>query len=113
MGWITLLPSGIHLRPSMHVQAHFDVQVALNRVEILSSLEEVAGTITKNMADSQFYASVYVSSLQMDLDSTETTDTFRETLNFALPKFYAAVLVFSVKARSYFLSAGLGMNLCL
>lgn len=78
-------------------------------MDVLSGLEEAASTITKNMADAQFYASIYVFSLQMDLDSTETTDTFRQTLDLALPNFYAAVLVFSVKARSYCLPKGAGI----
>ena len=61
------------------------------------------------MAESQFYASVYAGSLQMDFDSHETTKAFRESMKSALPEFYAAVLVFSTKAARYYRkSLGLG-----
>ena len=59
------------------------------------------------MAESQFYASVYVGSLQVDLDSYRTTEAFRKSMNSALPEFYAAVLVFSTRARGYFKPSGL------
>lgn len=65
-------------------------------------------TIVTNMAYSQFYASVYAGLQQINLDSEKTTTVFREKIEFGLPKFYAAVLVFSVKANRYFLSVGSG-----
>ena len=64
------------------------------------------------MAESQFYASVYVGSLQVDLDSHRTTEAFRKSMNSALPEFYAAVLVFSTRARGYFKPSGLGEPPC-
>ena len=65
-------------------------------------------TVVTNMAESQFYASVYAGSLQVDLDSNGTTEAFRESMKSALPEFYAAVLVFSTKAKGYFLPLGSG-----
>ena len=65
-------------------------------------------TVVTNMAESQFYASVYAGSLQVDLDSNGTTEAFRESMKSALPEFYAAVLVFSTRAKGYFLPLGSG-----
>jgi len=84
------------------------LQVALNRFEALKSLEEALGTITTKMAYCQFYATMYAESLQITLDSNQTTTAFREGMASALPEFYAAVLVFSVKASAYFLPSGSG-----
>jgi hypothetical protein len=43
---------------------------------MLEKLEETTCTLTESMAEAQFYASVYVAALQIDLESTETTDEF-------------------------------------
>jgi len=83
-------------------------QVALNRFEALKSLEEALDTITTKMAYCQFFATMYAKSLQIALDSDETTVAFREGIESALPEFYAAVLVFSVKATAYFRPSGSG-----
>ena len=71
-------------------------------------LQEAMDTVVTNMAESQFYASVYVGSLQIDLDSYETAEAFRRSMKSALLEFYAAVLVFSTKAKGYFLPLGSG-----
>jgi hypothetical protein len=65
-------------------------------------------TITTKMAYCQFYASVFAESLQVMLDTDKTTDAFKEGMESALPEFYAAVLVFAVKAKAYFLHSGFG-----
>jgi hypothetical protein len=67
-------------------------------------------TITTKMAYCQFYASVYAESLQITLDTDKTTSAFREGMASALPEFYAAVLVFAVKAKAYFLHSGSGQS---
>ena len=69
-------------------------------------------TVVTNMAESQFYASVYVGSLQIDFNSDGTTEAFRKSMNSALPEFYAAVLVFSTRAKGYFLPIGSGEQPC-
>ena len=79
----------------------------------MKSLWEAMDTIVINMAESQFYASIYLGSLQMDLDSHGTMETFRKSMKSALPVFYAAVLVFSTKAKGYFQPLGLGNCLSL
>ena len=65
-------------------------------------------TIVTNMAESQLYASLYLGALQMNLDSHGTTVAFRMSMESALPEFYAAVLVFSTRAKGYFQPLGLG-----
>ena len=74
----------------------------------MNSLCEAMDTIVTNMAESQFYASVYLGSLQVDLDSHGTMEALRKSMKSALPEFYAAVLVFSTKATGYFEPLGLG-----
>ena len=69
-------------------------------------------TVVANMAESQFYASMYVGSLRMDLDSHGTTEAFRKSMRSALPEFYAGVLVFSTRAKGYFLPLGSGELPC-
>ena len=64
-------------------------------------------TITLNVAYSESYASIYTA-LQTKQHSDDTTALLKTNMESALPKFYAAVLVFSVKSKSYFESAGLG-----
>ena len=79
----------------------------------MKALQEAMDTVVTNMAESQFYASVYVGSLKMDLDSHETTEALRKSMKSALPEFYAAVLVFSTRAKGYFLPVGSGEMPCL
>jgi hypothetical protein len=59
-------------------------------------------TILTKMAACEFYAGLYAESLHVTLNSERTTLAFEESLDSALPEFYAAVLVFSVKAKGYF-----------
>ena len=61
-----------------------------------------------SMAESQFYASVYEGSLQKSLDSPGNTQSFQKSMKSVLPEFYASVLVFSTKAKGYFLPLGSG-----
>ncbi|KAF8542357.1 hypothetical protein BDD12DRAFT_802957 [Trichophaea hybrida] len=88
--------------------SRFILLVALNHFESLNSLEEAMDTITTKMADCEFYANLYAESLQVTLDSDRTTVAFREGMGSALPEFYAAVLVFSIKAKAYFRPSGSG-----
>ena len=76
----------------------------MNRIETIESLEAAIETIVSKMAICEFYANVYVEILQMGLTlaSDQMTHRLQESLDSALPEFYAAVLVFSAKARQYF-----------
>ena len=65
-------------------------------------------TIIVKMAECEFYASIYAESLQVTLSTHQTTLSFKESSDSALPEFYAAVVVFSVKAKAYFASTAIG-----
>ena len=60
------------------------------------------------MAECEFYASIYAESLQVTLSTHQATQSFKESSDSALPEFYAAVVVFSVKAKAYFASIAIG-----
>lgn len=67
------------------------------------------GIILLKMADCEFYAKIYVESLrQTTLNSDQNSAAFQKKVESALPEFYSAVLVFSVKAKAYFLPMGSG-----
>ena len=70
-------------------------------MEIVESLEAVTDTVVAKMAVCEFYSSVYGETLKTELSSTQLTDNLRKALDIALPEFYAAVVVISVKARHY------------
>ena len=67
----------------------------------METLEAVTDTVVAKMAVCEFYSSVYEETLRIKLSSTQLTDDLRKALDLALPELYAAVLVFSVKARQY------------
>ena len=73
----------------------------LNHIESAESLEAAAETIVAKMAICEFYANVYAET-GIALSSDQMTCRLQQSLDSALPEFYAAVLVFSAKARQYF-----------
>jgi len=76
--------------------------VTLNRIEITESLEAAAETAVAKMAICEFYANVYAETMNMGVALSQMTCTIQQSLDSALPEFYAAILVFSVKVRQYF-----------
>ena len=76
----------------------------MNHIETIESLEAALETILSKMAICEFYANVYVETVQIGLTlaSDQMTHSLQQSLDSALPEFYAAVLVFSAKARQYF-----------
>ena len=63
---------------------------------------EVATTaLLENLSMCEFYAGIY-NGVLLRSESTENTLQLKEKLESALPKLYAAVIVFSVKAKTYF-----------
>jgi len=79
-------------------------------VEITDSLEAATETIVAKMAICEFYANVYLETMQTGhiLSSDQMTCSLKRSLDSALPEFYATVLVFSVKARQYFAPSNTG-----
>jgi len=80
--------------------------VALNHIETIECLENTTATIVEKIAVCGFYASLYAHTERENFtlagDSETATETLRKKLDSSLPKLYAAVLVYSVKAREYF-----------
>lgn len=83
----------------------------LNRLEALEQLNDTFSTIISNMSEAEFYAQIYHGMLdkEVELATEETTRAFRNNYEDALSDFYAAVLVFLVKAKGYFQPSGSGM----
>ncbi|KAF8421781.1 hypothetical protein EV426DRAFT_188583 [Tirmania nivea] len=76
------------------------LQVALHHVEAIEYFEGAMVTIMDKMAVSAFYAGIYTGvGLQTAMGDT---GKLCKVLNMALPEFYAAVIVFVIKARQYF-----------
>ncbi|KAF8421808.1 hypothetical protein EV426DRAFT_608034, partial [Tirmania nivea] len=76
------------------------LQVALNHVEAMEYFEGAMVTIMDKMAVSTFYAGIY----EGVCFHTVMGDAGKlyEVMGLALPEFYAAVIVFAIKARQYF-----------
>ena len=72
------------------------------------------GTIKEQMAYAQYFASIYADfeSREVNLETIETTEAFESLRKEAMPRFYAAVLVFFVKAKSYFQKTRVGKYAC-
>jgi hypothetical protein len=66
-------------------------------------LEGTLKTIAVSMANCEFYASIFKDALNRQFDSPETSMAWEKQLERALPEFYASILVFSVKAKGYFI----------
>ncbi|KAF8421813.1 hypothetical protein EV426DRAFT_190016 [Tirmania nivea] len=76
------------------------LQVTLNHVEAMECFEETMVTIMDKMAVSAFYAGIY-EEVELQI-AVGDTDKLHEVLHMALPELYAAIIVFSIKARQYF-----------
>ena len=77
--------------------------MTLNYVEVIESLEAAIAVLLEKMAISEFYAGIYAA---LPSRSTANNQQLQKTLNSALPELYAAVIVFAVKARTYFEAGG-------
>lgn len=82
-------------------------QVTLNHVELVEGLEAAIAVLVEKVTICEFYAGIYVGiplqetiSVSTSLPSGSTPDCLQ--LQIMLPDLYAAVIVFVVKARSYF-----------
>ena len=75
----------------------------MNYVEVIESLEAAIAVLLEKMAISEFYSSIYAA---LPSRSTANNQQLQKTLNSALPELYAAVIVFAVKARTFFEAGG-------
>lgn len=65
----------------------------------MECLEETMMTILEKVGMCDFYAGIYAGA-----STASMPRKVQDTLQSALPQLYAAVIVFSIKAREYFLS---------
>ena len=72
----------------------------MNHAETIEGFEVAIAALVEKMAICEFYAGIYIG---VSLPSHSTVNS---VLNSALPELYAAVIVFAVKARTYFEDRG-------
>ena len=77
--------------------------MTLNHFEVIEGLEAAIAVLLEKMVISEFYAGLY---LALPLQSTANSLQLQRILNSALPELYAAVIVFAVKAHTYFEAGG-------
>jgi hypothetical protein len=71
-------------------------------------IEDSLKTITVSMANCEFYASIFEDALNRRFTSPETSAAWEQQLDIALPEFYAAIIVFSIKVKGFFTSSAIG-----
>ena len=89
----------------------------LDHQKNIESLEAALEIITTTMATCRFYASIYAKSIEETMIAADNIDIEdararksaldQDRLKLALPKLYAAVLVFSIKAKQYFMPSNI------
>ena len=74
----------------------------MNHVETIEGFEVAIATILEKMSICEVYAEIYIG---VQLPATNSLQ-LQSKLDSALPELYAAVIVFAVKARTYFEARG-------
>ena len=67
-------------------------------MEVIEGFEVAVVTLLDKLSICEFYADIYI--------GVALTAKVQSTLDSALPELYAAVIVFTVKARTYFEAKG-------
>lgn len=70
-------------------------------MEVIEGLEVAIATLLEKMSICEFYADIYAGAL-LPSQSTANSQQLQSIRDSALPQLYAAVIVFAVKARTYF-----------
>lgn len=78
----------------------------MNHVEIIDGVEEAIAALLEKMDLCEFYARIYIG-VSLPLASTGHEPLLQSILDSVLPEFYAAVIVFTVKACTYFEAKGM------
>ena len=78
----------------------------MNHIEAIEGFEVAIAVLLEKMAICEFYTGIY---LGVSLPSRSTANSLhlQSMLDSALPELYAAVIVFAVKARTYFEARGM------
>jgi hypothetical protein len=80
----------------------------LNHKETTEMLDKALEIIAVSMANCEFYASIFADALNRHFTNPETCASWEKQLETALPEFYAAILVFSIKVRGYLTPSNIG-----
>ena len=75
----------------------------MNHVEVIEGFEVAIAALLEKLSMCEFYAEIYV---PLPSQSTANSLWRQGILDSALPELYAAVIVFAVKARTYFEARG-------
>ena len=80
--------------------------MALNHVEAIEGFEVAIAALVEKLSICEFYSSIYTG---VPLPSLSTVNSLhlQNKLALALPELYASVVVFSIKARTYFEAKGM------
>ena len=73
----------------------------MNYVEVIEGFEVAIAALLEKISMCEFYAEIHT-----PLPSQSTANSLQGMLDSALPELYAAVIVFAVKARTYFEARG-------
>ena len=68
-------------------------------MKVIEGLEVAIAALLQKMSICEFYAGIYSG---VSLQSIDDDPQLQRILDYVLPEIYAAVIVFSVKARDYF-----------
>ena len=80
----------------------------MNHVEAIEGFEVAIAALLEKMSICEFYAGIYTGvSLLSPSQSTANNLQPQTMRDSVLPELYAAVIVFSVKARTYFEARGM------
>ena len=77
----------------------------MNHVEAVEGFEVAIAALLEKISICEFYARIYVG-VSLPLRSTVDGLQLQSMPDSALPELYAAVIVFTIKARSYFEASG-------
>ena len=76
----------------------------MNQVEAIEGFDVAIAALLEKVSICEFYAGIFV---PLPTHSTTNTLQRQSMLDSALPELYAAVIVFAVKARTYFEARGM------
>jgi hypothetical protein len=76
----------------------------------VEKLEDALKNIAMAMANCEFYASIYADALNVRFRGSQSSAAWAEKVEMALPQFYAAILVFAIKAKGYFTPSTRGQS---
>ena len=75
-------------------------------MEAIEGFEVAIASLLEQVAICEFYSGIYIGA-SLPSRSTANTLQLQSMLDSALPELYAAVIVFSIKARTYFEARGM------